>query len=159
MFGSGICRLPVPNIECSNFEMRIVLTPLGEEPEPNDPAHAGEWAGALIRTEGCKPPWCFYFVRLDELPVGVGLFKGSPAGGIVEIAYLVFISARGRGVATAIVRELVSIAREHGVVRVVAHTLPENSPSTRVLEANGFTGPAEIVDPEDGSVWRWHLAA
>ena len=138
--------------------MHIVLTPLAEEPEPNDPAHAGEWAGAFNRAEGSKPPWCFYFVRLDERPVGIGLFKGPPADGIVEIAYLVFISARGRGVATAIAQELVSIAREHGVARVVAHTLRETSPSTQVLEANGFTGPAEVIDPEDGLVWRWDLA-
>jgi RimJ/RimL family protein N-acetyltransferase len=138
--------------------MQIVLTPLAEEPEPNDPAHAGEWAGAFNRAEGCKPPWCFYFVRHDERPVGIGLFKGSPADGIVEIAYLVFISARGRGVATAIAHELVSIAREHGVTRVIAHTLPETSPSTQVLVANGFTGPAEVIDPKDGSVWRWDLA-
>ncbi|MBK6413859.1 GNAT family N-acetyltransferase [Sphingopyxis sp.] len=138
--------------------MHIVLTPLADEPEPNDPAHAGEWAGAFSHADSCSPPWCFYFVRLDERPVGVGLFKGPPTDGFVEIAYLVFIGSRGRGVATAIAKELVSIAREHGAVRVVAHTLREPSPSTLVLEANGFTGPAEVVDPEDGPVWRWDLA-
>jgi hypothetical protein len=27
-----------------------------------------------------------------------------------------------------------------------------------VLTANGFMGPTEVVDPEDGPVWRWELA-
>ena len=138
--------------------MQITLTPLAGEPEPYDLAHAGEWAGALDGVDVGNPPWCFYFVRLGQQPVGVGLFKGPPADGVVEIAYLVFLGARQRGVATAIVSQLVSIARAHGMTRVIAHTLRENNPSTLVLVANSFSGPAEIIDPEDGPVWRWGLA-
>ena len=37
--------------------------------------------------------------------------------------------------ATAITGQLVSIARVHGMTRVIAHTLRENNPSTLVLEA------------------------
>jgi RimJ/RimL family protein N-acetyltransferase len=140
------------------FLMQIALTPLAGETEPHDPAHAGEWAGALEGADYGNPPWCFYFARVGEQPAGVGLFKGPPADGVVEIAYLVFLGSRRRGLATAIVSELVSIARWHGMTRVVAHTLPENNPSTRVLAANGFMGPTEVVDPEDGPVWRWELA-
>lgn len=137
--------------------MHVVLTPLAGEPEPDDPAHAGEWAGALNTAEDGSPPWCFYFVRQAQQPVGVGLFKGPPVDGVVEIAYLVFLGERGRGVATATAGRLVSIARLNGSIRVVAHTLREINPSTQVLAANGFNGPVEVVDPEDGPVWRWEL--
>jgi RimJ/RimL family protein N-acetyltransferase len=41
-------------------------------------------------------------------------------------------------------------------VRVVrAHTLPEENASTRVLAKCGFRQVGEMVDPEDGLVWRW----
>jgi RimJ/RimL family protein N-acetyltransferase len=138
--------------------MHIDLTPLAGEPEPNDPAYAGEWAGALEGTDYGTPPWCYNFARFGKQPLGIGLFKGPPADGVVEIAYLAFIGARRRGAATAIASQLVSIARGHGMKRVVAHTLRENNPSTLVLTANGFMGPTEVVDPEDGPVWRWELA-
>ena len=138
--------------------MQIALTPLAGELEPNDPAHAGEWAGALEGTDYGTPPWCFYFARIDKQPVGIGVFKSPPADGVVEIAHLAFIGARRRGVATAIASQLVSIARGHGMKRVVAHTLRENNPSTLVLAANGFMGPTEVVDQEDGPIWRWELA-
>lgn len=143
---------------CIASVMQLVLTPLAGEPEPHDPAHAGEWAGAFESAEGSNPPWCFYFVRHGQQPVGMGLYKGPPADGVVEIAYLVFLGARRRGVATRIVGQLVSISRANGIKQVVAHTLRENNPSTQVLEANGFAGPTEIVDPDDGLVWRWELA-
>lgn len=149
-------RLPV--VICIVSLMQIVLTPLAGEPEPNDPAYAGEWAGAFDGTGHGNPPWCFYFARLDQHPVGVGLFKGPPADGVIEIAYLTFLGARRRGVATAITEHLVFIARKHRMTRVVAHTLRENNPSTLVLIANGFIGPTEVVDQEDGPVWRWELA-
>ena len=138
--------------------MEIALKPLAGEPGPNDPAHAGEWAGALDVADHGNPPWCFYFARLGEKPAGIGLFKGPPANGVVEIAYLTFLGARRRGVATAIVSQLVSIARGHGMTRGVAHTIRENNPSTLVLAANDFTGPTEVIDREDGPVWRWELA-
>lgn len=39
--------------------------------------------------------------------------------------------------------------------RTRAHTLPERNASTRVLEKCGFTLVGEVVDPDDGVVWRW----
>jgi RimJ/RimL family protein N-acetyltransferase len=43
-------------------------------------------------------------------------------------------------------------------VRLVrAHTLPESNASTRVLTNCGFRKTAEVVDPDDGPVWRWEL--
>ena len=39
---------------------------------------------------------------------------------------------------------------------VLAHTLPEESPSTGVLRRSGFTMTGEVVDGDD-VVWRWEL--
>jgi RimJ/RimL family protein N-acetyltransferase len=38
---------------------------------------------------------------------------------------------------------------------VCAHTLPEANASTRVLTRCGFRRIGEVIDPEDGLVWRW----
>jgi hypothetical protein len=41
---------------------------------------------------------------------------------------------------------------------VRAHTLPERNASVRILEKLGFAHLGQIVDPEDGPVWRWERA-
>jgi [ribosomal protein S5]-alanine N-acetyltransferase len=33
--------------------------------------------------------------------------------------------------------------------------LPERNPSVRILERLGFAHLGQVVDPEDGLVWRW----
>jgi len=43
--------------------------------------------------------------------------------------------------------------------RVWAHTLAENNASTRVLTRAGFVKIDEVVDPDDGPVWRWERRA
>lgn len=45
------------------------------------------------------------------------------------------------------------------VARVVAHTLPIENASSRVLRHCGFERIGEVIDPEDGLVWRWHRPA
>ena len=84
-------------------------------------------------------------------------FKGPPDGeGMVEIAYGVVPAYEGRGFATEAAAALTEYAFDSGDVRLVrAHTLPERNASTRVLEKNGFALVGEVVDPEDGPVWRW----
>lgn len=55
-------------------------------------------------------------------------------------------------------RTLVQLASGSSTVRrVIAHTLPETNASTRVLEKLGMTFVGEVMDPEDGQVWRWQL--
>jgi RimJ/RimL family protein N-acetyltransferase len=55
-------------------------------------------------------------------------------------------------------RKLVELARRSAAVRrVIAHTLPETNASTRVLEKVGMTFVGEVMDPEDGRVWRWQV--
>jgi RimJ/RimL family protein N-acetyltransferase len=41
------------------------------------------------------------------------------------------------------------------VRRAIAHTLPEANASGRVLAKCGLRFVGEVIDPEDGSVWRW----
>ncbi len=65
---------------------------------------------------------------------------------------------RGRGIATAVVRQLLARARVAGLRTAVAHTRPELSPSTSVLARCGFHRVSEVVDPDDGPLWRWEMA-
>ncbi|HAV62507.1 MAG TPA: GNAT family N-acetyltransferase [Verrucomicrobiales bacterium] len=104
-------------------------------------------------------PWLGYVVVDADSGRAVGTvgFKGNPGPeGDVEIAYGTLPECTGRGFATAAARELVHIAAgQPGVFRVIAHTLPERNASCRVLEKAGFRRVGEVIDPEDGRVWRW----
>ncbi len=105
-------------------------------------------------------PWTYGFALVhatDRVVVGMGGFKGPPNDGMVEIAYGVVPSYQNKGLATEAARALVRYAFASGrQVRVVrAHTLPQPNASTRVLTKCGFERVGEIVDPEDGPVWRW----
>ena len=54
--------------------------------------------------------------------------------------------------------KLIALARRSAAVRqVIAHTVPLKNASTRVLQRVGMTCVGELVDPEDGNVWRWQL--
>ncbi len=105
-------------------------------------------------------PWMHGFAVVhtaDRVVIGSGGFKGPPdADGCVEIAYGIVPSYQGRGFATDTARALTRYAFGSGLVRTVrAHTLPEPNASTRVLTKCGFTRVGEVVEPEDGLVWRW----
>ncbi|QDT68212.1 hypothetical protein MalM25_11300 [Planctomycetes bacterium MalM25] len=106
--------------------------------------------------------WGGYFVVQAETRevLGTCAFKGEPdESGAVEIAYLTFPEHEGQGYATAIASRLIALATESPAVRrVIAHTLPGKNASTRVLEKAGLAFTGEVVDPEDGAVWRWERA-
>jgi ribosomal-protein-alanine N-acetyltransferase len=98
--------------------------------------------------------------RAGGAVVGAGGYKGPPeSAGAVEIAYGVEPGHRGRGYAKEAVAALVEFALGAGARVVRAHTRPENGASARVLAACGFARVGEVVDPEDGLVWRWELVA
>lgn len=104
------------------------------------------------------------FLAVDEESgelVGSCAFQGPPgADGSVEIAYFTFPHAERRGFGTAMAAKLVEIALASGAVSaVIAHTLPERSASTRILERLGMRLVGEAMDPEGGTVWRWELPA
>jgi RimJ/RimL family protein N-acetyltransferase len=80
-------------------------------------------------------------------------------GGAVEIAYGIVPGYQGRGYATEAAAALVTFAFGSGCVRLVrAHTLPTPNASTRVLMKCGFERAGEVMDPDDGVVWRWERA-
>ena len=89
--------------------------------------------------------------------IGNGGWKGPPVDGAAELGYAVAPARQGRGVATAVVRELVRRARVAGLQMVFAHTLAAESASASVLARCGFAKVAELIDPDEGPVWRWEL--
>ena len=94
----------------------------------------------------------------ENLLIGNCGYKGPPKDGVVEIGYEVIPEYRGIGLATEIAAVLVDNAiNDPAVEKVIAHTLPEENASCKVLRKCGFTQVAEIFDKEDGIVWRWEI--
>ena len=120
---------------------------------------SADWL-ALLGSATSADPWIlgFQMVRRDnEVIVGQCGFKGPPTpDGVVEIAYGVEPESQGNGYATEAAQALVGYAfQNEDVLLVRAHTLPEANASTRVLANCGFRRVGEVVDPDDGPVWRW----
>jgi len=119
---------------------------------------SADWLERL-RTSTSADPWVFGFsmVQLDSgAAVGTCAFKAPPSDGFVEIAYGVAPEHQGKGYATEAAQALTNYAFASGNVRVVvAHTRPEPNASTHVLTKCGFRRIGEVIDPEDGLVWRW----
>jgi dihydropteroate synthase len=103
-------------------------------------------------------PWSGYLAYDGERVIGTCAFKNAPAAGRPpEIAYFTFPPFEGRGYAAAMARELVLLAKAAGARCVVADTLPEANPSTRVLQKVGFHRAGVGLDDEVGRTWRWSL--
>ena len=122
-----------------------------------------KWLAALRSAAGADP-WHHGFFIVEHARgevIGTAGYKGPPdAEGMVEIAYGVIPSVEGRGYATEAAGALVRFAAaDPRVRRVRAHTLPELNASTRVLRKCGFVHIGEVVDSDDGPVWRWERAA
>lgn len=111
----------------------------------------------LYRRKGYMPPWIGYIGVEDGACVGGCGFAGPPDGGEVEIAYFTFPGHEGKGVATRMAIALMQRAPggADGTITYVAHTLPQEGPSTSILRRLGFVLVAEIDHPEDGPVWKW----
>ena len=113
-----------------------------------------------LKLSNSADPWThgFALVHLaDQIVIGMCGFKGPPgADGVVELAYGIVPDYEGRGYATEAAWALALYAfNRDGIAAVVAHTLPRSNASTRVLEKCGFRWVGEVVDPEDGLVWKW----
>jgi len=148
--------------------MRLTLVPITLEEvhamiramSPAEKAQlSADWL-ARVHASTSADPWTHgFFIVHRETGTTIGRcgFKGPPeADGVVEIAYGVEPDQQGKGYATEAAGALVDYAFASGNVRVVrAHTLPEPNASTRVLTKCGFRRVGEVIDPEDGLVWRW----
>jgi RimJ/RimL family protein N-acetyltransferase len=121
---------------------------------------------ARLRASPVADPWTCGFAlvhRASGARIGTCGYKGRPGpDGVVEIAYGVDPEYQGRGYATEAAKALVAYAllssSSSGRVHVVrAHTLSGPNASTRVLAKCGFERVGEVIDPEDGLVWRWEI--
>ena len=109
-------------------------------------------------------PWRLGFAIIQpeaRLVIGSCGFKGPPdSAGMVEIAYGIAPAYQERGYATEAAMALIDFARANESVRVIhAHTLPTPNASTRVITKCGFEFKGEVIEPDDGLVWRWELPA
>lgn len=155
-------RLQTNNLELV-LQTREDVRAFVEQMQPHERAQVSPaWLG-LLDGSGPASPWIHGF-RLLTLESGkvVGHcgFKGPPdAEGVVEIAYGVDPEHQGKGYATEAAQALVNYVSNQGEVHLIrAHTLPEWNASTRVLTKCGFERVGEVIDPEDGLVWRWERA-
>jgi RimJ/RimL family protein N-acetyltransferase len=145
----------------------LELVPIEQDGTPRAYAgelgeHARDGLGATVgfyRATGFEEPWISYLAVVDTVAVGICSFKSRPIDGRVEIGYFTLPGHEGRGVATAMAAELVSIAAAHdpGVV-VTAQTLCDRNASHRVLEKVGFRAVGTVDHPEDGIVLEWQRA-
>jgi GNAT superfamily N-acetyltransferase len=119
----------------------------------------GAATAAFLARVGGEARWgCFLAMDpVSRLVVGTCSYKGPPdAEGAVEIAYWTLPVYQGRGYASAMAALLTARAGTPPPARTVrAHTLPERNASVRILEKLGFAHLGQVVDPEDGPVWRW----
>lgn len=92
--------------------------------------------------------------------IGSGGYKGPPVNRVVEIGYEIAPEYRRQGYATGATVVMTRRAFETGLVdTVIAHTLPEENASTKVLRASGFEFVGEVEDPDDGRIWQWRADA
>jgi RimJ/RimL family protein N-acetyltransferase len=157
-------RLLKPEILTENLELRLqsseqLLASIDAMSAADRAEVSPDWL-ARVKSSTSADPWTHGFAvvqRASGAAVGMCAYKGPPGeDGAVEIAYGINPEYQGRGYATEVARGLVNFAFASGQVRLVcAHTRPEENASTHVLTKCGFDWVGEVVDPEDGLVWRW----
>jgi RimJ/RimL family protein N-acetyltransferase len=108
---------------------------------------------------GFHKPWIGYFATIDGKEIiGAAGYKGKPANGKVEIAYGTFKAYEGKGVGTAICRQLVELSlATDPAIRITARTLPDSYASIGILKKNGFVCLGMVYDEEDGNVLEWEF--
>jgi len=130
--------------------------PVGEISETATEAIAA--TANMYRTSGFEPPWIGYLAIDEGQIVGTCAFKCAPVDERVEIAYFTFPEFEGRGIATAMAKELIALARvtRPGLL-ITSQTRPERNASNAILGKLGFTFAGSVMHPEDGAIWEWHL--
>ena len=114
----------------------------------------------LTESEEEKNWWTYFPIhKQDNKLIGSGGYKGKPTtDGTVELGYEIASGYRNRGLATEMTKGLIENAfRDDRVTSIIAHTLGQENPSTKVLQKCGFEKVEEINDPEDGLIWKWEL--
>lgn len=105
--------------------------------------------------------WWTYFPihKQDNKLIGSCGYKGKPTSdGTVELGYELAPDYRNRGLATEMTKGLIENAfKDNRVKSIIAHTLGQDNPSTKVLRKCGFEKIEEINDPDHGLFWKWEL--
>jgi [ribosomal protein S5]-alanine N-acetyltransferase len=91
-----------------------------------------------MRVQGLLAAYVIEDLRSRELLGGASLHHFDPLRDVVEVGYWLFVTARGRGVATRSVQLMSEHALANGIWRVEAHVRIGNTASERVLERLGF---------------------
>ncbi|MFT3846174.1 MAG: GNAT family N-acetyltransferase [Lacibacter sp.] len=114
----------------------------------------------LTDSEDEKNWWTYFPIhKLDNKLIGSGGYKGKPTNdGTVELGYEIAPGYRNRGLATEMTNGFIENAfKDTRVKSIIAHTLGQDNPSTRVLQKCGFKKVEEMNDPDDGLIWKWEL--
>ena len=105
---------------------------------------------------GFVPPWIGYYVMSGGNIVGAGAYVSKPADNKVEIAYGTVERFRQKGIGTEICRQLILLAQKTDPdLTIIAHTLPHENYSTKILQKNGFKYSGMAWDKDEGDVWEW----
>jgi RimJ/RimL family protein N-acetyltransferase len=91
-----------------------------------------------MRAQGLLAAYVIEDLRKGEVLGGASLHHFDPLRDVVEVGYWLFITARGRGVATRAVQQMTEHALANGIWRIEAHVRIGNVASERVLERLGF---------------------
>lgn len=129
-------------------------------PWPDDLSPIIEMTKTFYAETGYLPPWIAYLATWNGTAVGGGAFVGSPADGVVEIAYFTRPAWQGQGCATCTAEALVAIARRcNPEMAIQAKTQALPNPSARILQGLGFFLIGLVQDHEIGEAWLWILNA
>ena len=128
-------------------------------PLPEVAREACAATAVLYGKVGFDPPWGGYLALSGPDVVGTCAFKAGPRLGKAEIAYFTFPPFEGQGIATAMARALIEIARTADrTIELTAQTLPEPNASNTILRKLGFQFFGRVDVPEEGTVWEWRLS-
>jgi ribosomal-protein-alanine N-acetyltransferase len=153
-----LIQLSVPNLRrlaaAEPVELEALQIPEGALPPPKTVARA------LMQLDlGTPAFWCVPFLIVStprSTVLGACGFKTAPVNGSVEISYGIARSERGRGAATIAIRQLLQLAVSSELVQqVVAHILPNNIASSKVVARLGFAPEGSLVDTDGERVTRW----
>jgi len=155
---------PIELVPLSIAELRRIAA--GESALTGEPALEGALPPGHVATlalaevdAGTPAFWCVPFLIVSAGPraiVGSCRFKSAPVAGEVEISYGIAPALRGRGLGTHAIRQLLQLAAgADGIRRVVAHVLPENAASSRLVRRLGFIEDRRFTDLNGDEVVRW----
>jgi acyl-CoA synthetase (NDP forming)/RimJ/RimL family protein N-acetyltransferase len=83
---------------------------------------------------------------LGDVLIAVARYDRIPGSSEAEVAFLVDDAHQGRGLGTIMLEHLAAVAKEWGISRFVADTLPENSRMIRVFHDAGFQEHSAFQD-------------